>query len=64
MTMVGDMFNNNLKSKLDAVCTELAEYAAHARLAQQSGAPKDSEVSYRSQQTSDWWPAEWASPAP
>src|SRR6202035_3050007 len=26
MTMVGDMFNNGLKSKLDAVCTELAAY--------------------------------------
>ena len=24
MTMVGDMFNNGLKSTLDAVCTELA----------------------------------------
>src|SRR5882757_7906611 len=24
MTMVGDMFNNGLKSKLDVVCTELA----------------------------------------
>jgi hypothetical protein len=63
MTMVGDMFNNSLKSKLDAVCTELAEYAAHARLAQQSGAPKDSEVSYRSQQTSDWWPADLGFPS-
>jgi hypothetical protein len=28
MTMVGDMFNNSLKSKLDAVCTELAAYVA------------------------------------
>jgi hypothetical protein len=28
MTMVGDMFNNSLKSKLDAVCTELAAYLA------------------------------------
>jgi len=28
MTMVGDMFNNSLKSKLDAVCTELATYVA------------------------------------
>ena len=27
MTMVGDMFNNQLKSKLDAVCSELARYA-------------------------------------
>jgi hypothetical protein len=26
MTMVGDMFNNGLKSKLDAVCTELAAH--------------------------------------
>ncbi|HYR44985.1 MAG TPA: hypothetical protein VER98_18285 [Terriglobia bacterium] len=26
MSMVGDMFNNSLKSKLDAVCTELAAY--------------------------------------
>src|SRR5260370_4865293 len=26
MTMVGDMFNNSLKSKLDALCTELAAY--------------------------------------
>ena len=26
MTMVADMFNNSLKSKLDAVCTELAAY--------------------------------------
>jgi CelD/BcsL family acetyltransferase involved in cellulose biosynthesis len=29
MSMVGDMFNNSLKSKLDAVCTELAAYVAH-----------------------------------
>ena len=27
MTMVGDLFNNLLKSKLDAVCSELARYA-------------------------------------
>src|SRR6195952_1592585 len=28
MTMVGDMFNNSLKTKLDAVCTELAAHVA------------------------------------
>jgi len=27
MTMVSDMFNNGLKSKLDAVCSELVQYA-------------------------------------
>ena len=30
MTMVGDMFNNRLKSKLDTICTELAAYVAQA----------------------------------
>jgi hypothetical protein len=28
MSMVGEMFNTSLKSKLDAVCTELAAYVA------------------------------------
>src|ERR1700710_1871872 len=28
MTMVGDMFNTGMKSKLDAVCTELAAHVA------------------------------------
>ena len=32
MTMVGDMFNNGLESKLDAVCSELAQYAAETSL--------------------------------
>jgi hypothetical protein len=53
MTMVGDMFNNNLKSKLDAVCTELAEYAAQIGPTQK-GSLKDGELSYRSGQTLDW----------
>jgi hypothetical protein len=63
MTMVGDMFNSSLKSKLDAVCTELAEYAVHTRSARQSGAPKDVEVSYRSRQTTDWWPTDLGIPS-
>jgi hypothetical protein len=62
MTMVGDMFNTSMKAKLDALCTELAEYA-YACSAQQSGALKASEVSYRSQQTSDWWPADLGIPS-
>src|SRR6195952_4810514 len=28
MTMVGDMFNSELKTRLDAICTELASYLA------------------------------------
>ena len=46
MTMVGDMFNNSLKSKLDAICTELAAYVAQAPSEWSSRREKD-EVSYR-----------------
>ena len=61
MTMVGDMFNNGLKSKLDAVCSELAAYAAETR---QNGRRDggDSGVSYRSTQSSNWWPASLGTP--
>jgi hypothetical protein len=54
MTMVGDMFNNILKSKLNAVCSELAEYAAGSR---DDNRGFNSEVSYRTPQKTDWWPA-------
>jgi hypothetical protein len=38
MTMVGDMFNDGLKSKLDAVCTELAAYVVQSASTDQSRA--------------------------
>src|SRR6476661_6883060 len=60
MTMVGDMFNNILKSKLNAVCSELAEYAAGSR-DNNRGSDK-SEVSYRTARKSDWWPAAFGTP--
>ena len=41
MTMVGDMFNNGLKSKLDAVCSELAQYAVETSV---RGQVSDSET--------------------
>lgn len=47
MTMVGDMFNNSLKSKLDTICTELAAYVAQAPSEWSPRREKD-EVSYRS----------------
>ena len=53
MTMVGDMFNNSLKSKLDALCTELAAYVAQAPSEWSSRRDRD-EVSYRApRQASD-----------
>jgi hypothetical protein len=66
MTMVGDMFNNGLKSKLDAVCTELAAYIVETRsTAQGRGrAPEDREVSYRAaKHGSNWWPANLGTPS-
>jgi hypothetical protein len=64
MTMVGDMFNNNLKSKLDAVCTELAGYVAETPSTDQGHSRDDPEVSYRAaRQGSDWWPVNLGTPS-
>jgi hypothetical protein len=58
MTMVGDMFNSGMKSRLDALCTELAAYVAETPSSDQDGDREGGAVSYRSsKQSSDWWPA-------
>jgi hypothetical protein len=65
-TMVGDMFNNGLKSKLDAVCTELAAYVADtASTVRPSGREREKpEVSYRvTKHAADWWPASLGTPS-
>ncbi|MBD0416973.1 hypothetical protein ICI42_20180 [Tianweitania sp. Rool2] len=63
MTMVGDMFNDSLKARLNAIAEELSRYlrdqpvAAHA---------DDTTVSYRSSTAShsgSWWPQELGSPS-
>jgi hypothetical protein len=58
MSMVGDMFNTQLKSKLDALCTDIA---AHLDTSEASGDGMRSAtdaVSYRSvRASSDWWPS-------
>jgi len=64
MAMVGDMFNNSLKSKLDAVCTELAGYLARSASTDPGRSRDDPEVSYRAmRQPSDWWPADLGTPS-
>ncbi|MGA9955032.1 MAG: hypothetical protein WBQ22_17535, partial [Bradyrhizobium sp.] len=63
MSMVGDMFNTQLKAKLDALCSDIA---AHLDTAESAGGarPEGDEVSYRSQTRSeDWWPAGLGRPA-
>jgi hypothetical protein len=57
MSMVGDMFNTQLKAKLDALCSDIATYL-DASEATGGVHPEGAEVSYRSQTRSDdWWPA-------
>jgi len=57
MSMVGDMFNNSLKSKLDTVCTELAAYVAHTPSTDQDRGQEGGAASYHSSRgRSDWWP--------
>jgi hypothetical protein len=63
MSMVGDMFNTQLKAKLDALCTDIA---AHLDTSETGVGvrPEGDEVSYRSPNRSeDWWPAGLGRPA-
>jgi hypothetical protein len=64
MTMVGDMFNNSLKSKLDAACTELAAYVANTPSTDQERGRERGEISYHSsRQRSDWWSMNLGTPS-
>jgi hypothetical protein len=64
MAMVGDMFNNSLKSKLEAVCTELAAHVAETPSNDRERGPEANEVSYRSSgRSSDWWPSNLGTPS-
>lgn len=65
MTMVGDMFNNGLKSKLDSICTELAAYVAHTTQSGAFGRDRQTvEASYRAvNRGANWWPAHLGKPS-
>jgi hypothetical protein len=64
MSMVGEMFITSLKSKLDAVCTELAAYVAQTVSTDQGRSRDDLEVSYRAaRQGSEWWPVNLGTPS-
>jgi len=57
MSMVGDMFNTQLKAKLDALCTDIAAHLDSSKAAGGARAAGD-EVSYRAtERSADWWPA-------
>jgi hypothetical protein len=64
MTMVGDMFNSDLKAKLDAICTELASHVGNAEARPDNPDGRSDDVSYRSAARSDqWWPAGLGTPS-
>ena len=48
MSMVGDMFNTQLKSKLDALCTDIAAYLEQSEPAGGGGRAAADGVSYQS----------------
>jgi hypothetical protein len=63
MSMVGDMFNTQLRAKLDALCSDIA---AHLDAVEAPGAGRAAgdEVSYRSaSRATDWWPVGLGRPA-
>src|ERR1700733_11398173 len=56
MSMVGDMFNTQLKAKLNALCSDIATHLDASGAADGMRSAAD-EVSYRSTSGSaDWWP--------
>jgi hypothetical protein len=53
MIMIGDMFNNNLKSRVDALCRDIAA----------SPGPVPAAAEQHSGQTENWWPDGLANPS-
>src|SRR3977135_4388129 len=56
MSMVGDMFNAQMKSKLDARCSDIAAHLEASAVADSGVSSGPDPVSYRSG-SSDWWPS-------
>jgi hypothetical protein len=57
MSMVGDMFNTQLRAKLDALCSDIANQIDSSGPPGGTRASGD-QVSYRStERSADWWPA-------
>jgi hypothetical protein len=58
MSMVGDMFNKQLQSKLDALCTDIAAHLDASSKEHGGVRSTADEISYRSTSASrDWWPS-------
>ena len=53
MIMIGDMFNNGLKARVDALCRDLAA----------SPGPVSAAAEQQPNQTSHWWPGDLGTPS-
>src|SRR5277367_4716729 len=72
MIMIGDMFNQGLKHRVDALCNELTDFlrskplggveAAHFQSQSQSGGEEVSLYVAGTGSASGWWPEELGSP--
>ena len=61
MSMVGDMFNTQLKAKLDALCSDIA---AHLDTAESAGGVRpERRGQLPPNRSDDWWPAGLGRPA-
>jgi hypothetical protein len=64
MSMVGDMFNTQLKSRLDALCADIVAYLTASEVVGSDVSSKPEEVSYRSEtRPPAWWPIGLGHPA-
>ncbi|MFM8332105.1 MAG: SHOCT domain-containing protein, partial [Candidatus Methylumidiphilus sp.] len=64
MTMVGDMFNNNLKAKVDNLCYELAGVLANQPLFAPQPPPQNyGQASLFVDNSGQWWPGDLGSPS-
>ena len=58
MTMVSDMFNNQLKSRVNSLCTDLARLVSNQSDWLESARFQSPDPSGDPLQKTDWWPAE------
>ena len=59
MTMIGDMFNDQLRAKVGALAADLSDYVGSSRPGDRAA-----DVSYRASSSSgDWWPSGLGAPA-
>ncbi len=63
MVMVGDMFNQGLKARVDALCTELADLAGDRSAVAADPAQKPGAGLFAASGRENWWPEELGNPA-